>query len=101
MIATLKARPGKEADVETLLKGLLVPTHAEKGCVRYALHKRIDAPGTWYFVEEWERQSDLDQHLKSAHLQAMKARKEELFSALDVALVEPLPAGHIHKGYLF
>lgn len=33
VIATLKAKPGKEETLFTTLKGLLAPTRAEKGCV--------------------------------------------------------------------
>lgn len=101
VIATIKAKPGKEAETEALFKGLITPTHAEPGCVRYALHKRVDKPGTLYFVEEWKSQADLDRHLGSAHIQNVVAKKDALIAELEIATVEPLTGGDLSKGCLF
>lgn len=93
VIATIRARPGKEKEAEALLKSLLEPTHREPGCVLYALHKRMDAPGTFFFVEKWKSQADLDAHLKSSHIQAALARQAEILELLDIATAQTLSSG--------
>ena len=38
VIATLIAKPGQQAILEPLLRGLLAPTRLEAGCEQYDLH---------------------------------------------------------------
>ena len=100
IIATAQAKPGKEAAARALVEGLLAPTHAEKGCVKYALHARLDKPGYFYFVEQWENQAAVDQHLQSAHIAAVMAKQAEILVSLDVAIVQPVPGGNPLKATL-
>jgi hypothetical protein len=46
VIATLIAKPGQQATLETLLRGLLEPTRLEAGCEQYDLHQDLQHPGT-------------------------------------------------------
>lgn len=41
VIATLIAKPGQQATLETLLRGLLEPTRLEAGCEQYDLHQDL------------------------------------------------------------
>ncbi len=101
VLATVQAKAGMEAATEKMLIGLLSPTHAEAGCVTYALHKRIDRPGTFYFVEQWESQQALDAHLGSAHISAALNRQAELLSVLDIAVIDPIRAGQPAKNFIY
>jgi quinol monooxygenase YgiN len=93
VVATIKSKPGKEAETAELLKAMVAPTHAEAGCLRYALYHRQDDPATFIFVESWRSQQDLQAHLGSSHISAAMARKNELLQSLDIAILDPLPAG--------
>jgi quinol monooxygenase YgiN len=93
ILATFEAKPGREKDVEAVLRGLIDPTHQEEGCICYLLQRRMDRPGTFYLVEKWRSAADLRKHLASPHLSAAMARKDELFAVLDVAFVSPVAGG--------
>jgi len=98
VLATFQAKAGKERDAEGLLQGLIGPTHEEQGCTRYVLYRRVDRPGTFYFIEEWQSTADFRKHIASPHLTAVMARKDELFAVVDVAFVSPVAGGHPAKG---
>jgi quinol monooxygenase YgiN len=101
VIATIRAKSGKEKETELLLRGLLEPTHAEAGCVKYVLHRRKDDSSFFYFVECWGTEQDLQRHLNSAHLQAAMTRRDELLESVDIATVELVRDGASQKGILW
>ena len=39
VVGSFKAEPGKEAEALQAFKELVGPTHAEDGCILYALHQ--------------------------------------------------------------
>lgn len=92
VVATIQALAGKEKEAEAMLRSIVAPTQKEKGCIRYDLHKRMDKPGFFYFIEEWENQQALNEHLGSKHIAEAMSRKAELLASLEIALIEPVPA---------
>jgi quinol monooxygenase YgiN len=42
---------------------------AEPGCTRYELHADIFSEGLFVFIEEWESQKHLDDHIATSHMQ--------------------------------
>ena len=70
VVATLKARPGQERELLSMLQGLVGPTRAEEGCLRYDLHRSDDEPDTFLFHETWESRPLWDAHMASPHLVA-------------------------------
>jgi quinol monooxygenase YgiN len=82
VIATLGALPGKRAPLCALLQGLLGPTRAEPGCLRYELVQPEDAPDTFVFIEEWESAEALEALFRAAHFQ-------EALAALDGKVTGP------------
>jgi len=53
VVARVVARPGKEDELRTLLRGLIEPTRREPGCVTYELLQNTADPTDFTFVEEW------------------------------------------------
>ena len=101
VVGSLKARPGKEDEAREALAGSVTPTHAEDGCVLYALHQGAADPARFAFVERWESQEQLDAHLGSEHIAAVLARAGELLAEPpDIVAYAPLPDGDEHKGAL-
>ena len=101
VVGSLKAKPGKEDDTRDALGGLVAPTHAEDGCILYALHQGTDDPGRLAFVERWESRELLDAHLESAHVAAVLERVEELFGdSADIVVYEAVAEGEPKKGSL-
>ncbi|MBC8092919.1 MAG: antibiotic biosynthesis monooxygenase [Pseudonocardia sp.] len=78
VVATARAKPGKEQEMRDLLTSFVAPTRAEKGSVVYALHQGAADPAAFALYEVWESQADLDAHLASPGLQAGLGQLAEL-----------------------
>ncbi|WP_088893479.1 putative quinol monooxygenase [Leptolyngbya ohadii] len=81
VIAQVTAQPGKEAELKSLLLELLEPTRSESGCIRYELLQDATAPTHFAFVEEWESEAAMLQHLESTHVQEAFLEGESLIAA--------------------
>ena len=68
VIASMRAKPGKEQALEDALRGLIDTTVKETGCVNYDLHQGVEDPAVFFFYENWESADDLDAHLQAPHL---------------------------------
>lgn len=79
--AELIAAPGQEEALRATLLALIAPTRAEDGCVQYDLHESTDTPGHFLFFENWTSRAHLDRHLASPHLEAFKARFDQLLAS--------------------
>jgi quinol monooxygenase YgiN len=83
VIATLRARSGKEAELEDYLATLVGYTRTESGCISYDLNRQQDDPTTFVMVEYWTGRSALDQHLQMPYMQ-------EFAAAVPALLAEPV-----------
>ena len=101
VVGSFTALEGKEADALAAFEALLEPTHAEDGCILYALHQGQDDPRRLAFVERWASKEHLQAHLGSDHIQAVLARADELFAdGGDIVVYDPRPGGERTKGSL-
>ncbi|MFI9415324.1 putative quinol monooxygenase [Nocardia gamkensis] len=76
------AKPGREAELRDLLQGMIEPTLAETGCIRYELYLHPTDPSRMVLLEEWADADALDAHFRTPHLKA-------LATAFQEVLVEP------------
>lgn len=76
----MQAKPGKEAELRSNLMSLVAPTHDEGGCVQYDLHESTDQPGRFVFYENWTSRATFEQHGATAHIQAFRAKKDDLLA---------------------
>jgi quinol monooxygenase YgiN len=81
VVAHIRAKPGKEAELEKALLALVEPTTKEDGCLNYDLHRETDDAGHFVFYENWTSREALDRHLAAPHLEAFRARAENLLAA--------------------
>ena len=96
-----KINPGKEDEALEAFTALVAPTHAEKGCILYALHQGVDDRGRLTYIERWESREDLDAHLETDHVKGLLERSDELWGDNGVITVfEAVPAGEPKKGTL-
>ena len=101
VVGSFKAQPGKEGEGLEAFKALVEPTHAEDGCILYALHQGSDDPARLTFIERWASRAALDAHLKTPHVAAVLERAEELFGdSADITVYEAVPGGEAKKGSL-
>jgi quinol monooxygenase YgiN len=78
VVAEVKAKPGKEAELLAALLELIGPTRKESGCVQYDLHVHTIEPGRFVFYENWTSQETLARHAASAHLMALQEKLVDL-----------------------
>jgi len=98
VIAQFKAKPASETALEKALRAAIEPTHLEEGCIRYALHRSVEKPDVYCFVERWRSKADLDEHLKKAHIKTLFGKLDELTLDSSLEILEALPHGHAEKG---
>lgn len=84
VVAIIKAKAGKEAETKKMLLKLVEETHKEPGCLTYMLHEAHGSSRTFVFIEEWESQAALNEHLQSKHVAAAMKRKDELLDSVDI-----------------
>ncbi|MEU6833102.1 putative quinol monooxygenase [Nocardia beijingensis] len=76
------AKPGREPELKDLLQGMIQPTLAEEGCIRYELYLHPTDESRMVLLEEWTDEAALSAHFQTPHLKA-------LATALEDILVEP------------
>ncbi|HYX40715.1 MAG TPA: putative quinol monooxygenase, partial [Pyrinomonadaceae bacterium] len=59
VLARVRARAGREAEVRRLLVALVAPSRAEAGCLNYDLHQSADDPTEFMFYENWASRAAL------------------------------------------
>jgi len=80
VLARVRARAGREAEVRRLLVALVAPSRAEAGCLNYDLHQSADDPTEFTFYENWASRAALDAHLDMPHLNEFDAHAEALLA---------------------
>lgn len=81
VIAHFVAKPEKIDELRQILESFIEPTRKEKGCVQYELHQNFADPTDFTFIEEWDSDELLEQHLQSAHIEAAFPYIPEVCSA--------------------
>jgi quinol monooxygenase YgiN len=74
IFVTLNPKPGREGDLDSLLRGMCGPSRAEAGCLRYDLFAPADGGGTRHLIECWHDQAALDAHREEPHYKNFRAK---------------------------
>jgi len=91
VIATMRAKPGKEADLQEHLLRLVPQTRTEAGCIDYDLHRLQDDPSIFVMYENWADRGELDKHLQMPYMRAFGAALPDLLrSPLELQLLDTL-----------
>lgn len=90
VIATIVAKPGHEAALEQLIRGILEPTRAEAGCLSYELHQDLEHSASFYVLERWTTDAALKAHSDSTHIQAFRAKAGDLIEQFVLKRVKHL-----------
>ncbi|MFF8313981.1 putative quinol monooxygenase [Streptomyces lydicus] len=98
VVATVKTKPGRRADVLAAFRRHAPAVHAEPGCLLYAVHAGEDRVTV---IENWFDQASLDAHSAGPALEAIGAEIAEALAApVDVAVLQPVPVGEPGKDRL-
>ena len=74
----MKAKPGKEAEVEAFLKQGATMAQSEQGTVDWFAIKEDD--GAYSIFDTFETEADRDAHLNGEIAKALMAKADELFT---------------------
>jgi quinol monooxygenase YgiN len=92
IVAILEARPGRAEALENLLQGMLSPSRAEPGNLRYDLWGDRDKPGRFVLDELYRNPDAVAAHRATAHFQTylqtisdLAERTAFVLAARDVA----------------
>ncbi len=80
IIASVTAKPGKEAELAAALHEVAGPTRSQPGCIRFGLYRRQDADATIVGIERWASAEDHDRHLAGTHFQRLASRMADLIA---------------------
>lgn len=69
VIATAKAKPGKEEELARVLREVGNSTRAQQGCVEFTLYRREEDSSVIVGVERWKTRADHERHLQGSHFQ--------------------------------
>jgi quinol monooxygenase YgiN len=80
VVALIRAKDGMVEEVKQELTGLVGPTRAEEGCIKYELHQSVENKSLFMFYEKWASKKDLDEHMHVPHMKAHMQRARDLFA---------------------
>ena len=101
VVVLFRAVAGGGADAEAAFAEVVPPTHAEEGCVLFAVHRVAGDPDRFVLIERWTSREALDAHLATPHLAAFRARGAGIWAEPpEITLAEALPLGEAEKGSL-
>jgi quinol monooxygenase YgiN len=78
VIARFIAKPGKEDQLKAVLIAMMPPTRRELACYQYDLLNNATDTREFCFVERWDGDSALDQHVASKHFKTGMTDLEDL-----------------------
>lgn len=90
IVALAKAVPGKEVELEVVLKEMVTKTRKEEGCIQYDLHEDTGHPGLYIFIERWTSEKALHDHLNSAHIQDAMKLQGKLYQSIEIKSLRPV-----------
>ena len=66
--------PARHSDFISEVQKIIPAVRKESGCIRYELVADVHTSGVFHFIEEWESQKHLDEHIARPHMQAYFAK---------------------------
>jgi quinol monooxygenase YgiN len=67
VIAKSYAKEASLTEILELSKEMVEKTALEKGCIKYELYQDVKEPCVLIFLEEWESEAALNDHMASEH----------------------------------
>ena len=85
LIVAMRARAGREAELEKELRALVAPTRAERGCIEYDLHASSDVPGLFLLREIWAGLKHHQKHWDTEHMKKWGQKKGALVETREAS----------------
>jgi quinol monooxygenase YgiN len=91
LLVTIKAKAGKEKDLEAAFAPCIAATKREAGCLAYELNRDPDDPTAYVMFEKFKNVAALEAHLKSEHTTKLLKALEPLTDGEIKAKVYEVP----------
>ncbi len=94
VLARFVPKPGQEARVEAILRGMVASTRREPGCIRYDLY-RTGAAGAPVFclIERYADPAAIQAHRETPHYKNYRASIADLLAQpIEVSMLDALDA---------
>ena len=91
IVAELKAKPGKEAELRQALQSLIEPTRHQQGNINYDMLVSNQDPGVIIFYENWRTKAEWDRHMHSSILVDFAKKQPELAQSWKLYQMTRLP----------
>ena len=78
VVARYLAKAGQEDALKNVLNAAIPPSRREIGCYRYDLLVNASEPRDFCFIERWDDDRALEEHLETPHVQLMLRQIESL-----------------------
>lgn len=88
LTAAMQAAEGKEKELETVFAELVKGTATEQGAVEYRLHRVLDKPGKYRFMEKFKDQDAFDFHSNSEHFKTAIEKITSLTVEVEMEMLE-------------
>ena len=101
VIASFEVQEGKADQAEEALRETIEGSHAEAGCLNYALHRDNNDGNVFVLVEVWTSQVALDAHFHQPYVKSLGEKAAGLVASPPVIrFCTPIPVGDPVKGSL-
>ena len=99
VVAKIRAKLGREGELERALRAIVAPTHAESGCLRYTLHRALEDHSLFITIERWSSKEASDKHFGTPHIQSLLRKSGDLLAAPpEINAFTLLTEGETDKG---
>jgi quinol monooxygenase YgiN len=80
----LKGKPEKRLEIVQSLQSIAHKVKQVEGCMDTCVYQDIKNENTFFFVEEWRKQRNLDDHMKSSLYAALLGTNGLLFNSPEI-----------------
>ena len=91
LLVTIKAKAGKEKELEAAFAPCIAATKKESGCLAYELNRDPDDPTAYVMFEKFKNVAALEAHLKQEHTTKLLKALESLTDGELKAKVYTVP----------
>lgn len=91
IFASITPKPGRDGEVERILRGMLAPTRAEPGCRRYDLFRDRGDTVVYHLFEAYDDFAAVEHHRSTEHYKVYRRDIESLLAEpVRAVLMNPL-----------
>ena len=91
VVAKLKAKEGREKEMEGVLRDMVEKVGSEEGTLIYSLHRSLSDPATFMFYEKYTGEDAFKAHSVTPHFKAMFGALQDLVDGpADIQMYEEL-----------